>query len=296
MPIADIIRRTPFYMRIPFDTTTVADGTEASVTVTIPDNYLWMGIVQESTNHDMWALRIRDEDKSEYLPANGNYVVASAWCGVGRRPFWFPAPRLLRRNSQLKMELKNSYIGSDTTVDVVLLGLVVDEDMARDWACADMGYVAYANDEDSTTTDYALWRFAASAYTRKQLSMMTAADFGLCSITGYHSTAGGRNINMALSDPMNCPRDKSVVSHGFEIDVDLTPISNLIGTGEYPHYFLNPYPYMSQGAIDMEFQNNSATTAYDVGIMFHGAKLPRGNDDLLRKTWDWIVRYCRSRG
>lgn len=277
--------------RIAFDTVHLGASGTGTVTLRIPDDCMWMGLGGSST-HANFVLRIYDENANEYLPVGGRYVYRDAWAGNGQRPFWFPIPRLLRRGQNLRLDLiEMSAVACD--VWICLYVALVCKDVVKDWECQDIGYLCYANDTVGHNTY--LIHTAALGRQTVQVALVQNFDFALGSLTGFITSVGAspeRSLDAKFYDPGGCARDPSIVVAGYQMDTTLVPYEILVGTAQYSHWLTTPYYQMSEAPLTVDLANRNAVNCIDIGLMWHGGKVARGNEALMRRTVDWMSRMA----
>jgi|GEM_PF-2580697 len=278
------IESMPAYRRMPFSRVSLTALGAGQASRIVSDDFLWMGIAGVSTS-DLYKVKFYDEDRNEYIPAGDRFVYSETMIGTGQRPFYFPCPRLLRRNQTVKVFLED-LSGLPNDVQIVLIGLLVDKVVGETWGKPFMGYQSFTNDN-------LVWTIPAASYSVQQIPMIQAFDWAWGSLTGKVMSSGGtpgKLLEMKVNDPMGCSRDPSVTISGYPVDDEPVIYETAVGVATFPHWAFGPYPFLAEGQIVVEFTNLDPANDIDVNLVFHGGKLPRNDPSLMRRTIDWMNR------
>lgn len=262
----------------------LAANLAATLRKTIPDDVLWLGLVANATNNN-YSIQFYDEGNDDYVFSGATGAGACALnavevCGTGIRPFYFPAPRFLRRNSVLRMTL-TALSSASNTVYVSLIGVLADPAEVRRWGMnSDRGYKVFS-------ADTAGWTVAANAFAVQTIELCVRYDFAAMVVTGVPTSQA---LEIEIRDPMGRRRDLSLDRvEQYAWGDQQTHWNNIVGLATTPHWLPLPYIFPAEGRITLRFRELSGVNNV-VRIAFHGCKLPLQMDSMAKEVRDDVLR------
>lgn len=263
-----------------------AAGPETAVKVkTLHDNFIWEGICHKSTNN--FRLWFRMDGTDEWLPLGSSgsgyaEVKASLFSGTGARPLFFPAPKLLRKNSTIRLNVR-ALTSASNDIYVQLIGrLATNEDLDL-WKASDVGLAAYA----SSTAG---WTVASGSRLLGQVELLTAWDFAMAVVNGSATSSA---MEIRIRDALGLRRDGSGRQSGYCLNDQPGSWANHVGVASAPRWWTLPYIWHGDGQITVELENKTATAVNVAEMLFLGAKIPVW-DSSREKRYTYLREMLRT--